>query len=120
MGFEGLGDLMRSRCLVKRRRSPVGFLLKPVCDAAHFRENFVGAVNAMSVAAVRVNNQIVRPLESTAETQPQLHPALLSLSAMISQCFTTRSDSQSCVCINDELPVVLVRLLLDRFCVSCC
>ena len=29
--------------------------------------------------------QIVRPLESTAETQPQLQPALLRLSAMISQ-----------------------------------
>ena len=29
--------------------------------------------------------QIVRPLESMAETQPQLHPALLRLSAIISQ-----------------------------------
>ena len=38
--------------------------------------------------------QIVRPLESTAETQPQLQPALLSLSAMISQLFT-RPDSAS-------------------------
>ena len=28
-----------------------------------------------------------RPLESIAETQPQLQPALLSLSAMISQYF---------------------------------
>jgi hypothetical protein len=37
---------------------------------------------------MRVCNQIVRPWESIAETQPQLHPALLSLSAMISQCFT--------------------------------
>ena len=32
--------------------------------------------------------QVVRPLESIAETQPQLHPALLRLSAMISQYFT--------------------------------
>ena len=32
--------------------------------------------------------QIVRPLESIAETQPQLNPALLRLSAMISQYFT--------------------------------
>jgi hypothetical protein len=32
--------------------------------------------------------QIVRPQESTAETQPQLQPALLRLSAMISQVFT--------------------------------
>jgi len=31
--------------------------------------------------------KIVRSLESTAETQPQLQPALLRLSAMISQCF---------------------------------
>ena len=31
--------------------------------------------------------QIVRPLESIAETQPQLQPALLRLSAMISQYF---------------------------------
>jgi len=32
--------------------------------------------------------QIVRALESTVETQPQLHPALLRLSATISQLFT--------------------------------
>ena len=31
--------------------------------------------------------QIVRPLESIAETQPQLQPALLRLSAIISQFF---------------------------------
>jgi len=31
--------------------------------------------------------QIVRPAKSIAETQPQLHPALLRLSAMISQYF---------------------------------
>ena len=32
--------------------------------------------------------QIVRPLKPIAKTHPQLHPALLSLSAMISQYFT--------------------------------
>src|SRR5262249_32578932 len=32
--------------------------------------------------------QIVRPSRSSADTQPQLHPALLRLSAMISQYFT--------------------------------
>jgi hypothetical protein len=32
--------------------------------------------------------QIVRPCQSKAETQPQLHPALLRLSATISQYFT--------------------------------
>src|SRR5438128_11928575 len=31
--------------------------------------------------------KIVRPLESAVETQPQLHPALLRLSAIISQYF---------------------------------
>ena len=34
--------------------------------------------------------QIVRPLESIAETQLQLQPGLLRLSAMTSQCFTRR------------------------------
>jgi len=35
--------------------------------------------------------QIVRPLESIAETQPQLHPALLRLSASVSQYFTGKT-----------------------------
>ena len=43
-----------------------------------------------SVAAMCVAIQIVRPLESIAETQPQLQPASLRLSAMISQYFTRR------------------------------
>jgi len=38
--------------------------------------------------------QIVRPLASIAETQPQLHPALLRLSTMISQYFHA-ADSAS-------------------------
>jgi len=43
--------------------------------------------------------QIVRPRESTAERQPQLQPALLRLSAMISQYFThTMSDNLSGMC----------------------
>src|SRR5437899_10148953 len=36
--------------------------------------------------------QIVRPSESTADTQPQLQPALLRLSAMISQYLTPFTD----------------------------
>jgi len=39
----------------------------------------------LPIAAMRV--QIVGPQESIAETQPQLHPALLRLSAIISQYF---------------------------------
>jgi hypothetical protein len=34
-----------------------------------------------------VNIQMVRPQESMADTQPQLQPALMRLSAMISQYF---------------------------------
>jgi hypothetical protein len=41
--------------------------------------------NRHRVAAAAI--QIVCPLESTAETQPQLHAALLRLSAIISQYF---------------------------------
>ena len=37
--------------------------------------------------------QIVRPSRSGAETQPQLHPALLRLSGMISQSFTNPTIS---------------------------
>jgi hypothetical protein len=33
-------------------------------------------------------SRLFAPLESIAETQPQLHPALLRLSAMILQCHT--------------------------------
>jgi hypothetical protein len=39
----------------------------------------------LSFVAMCVSNQIVRPSRSTAETQPKVHPALPSLSAMISQ-----------------------------------
>jgi hypothetical protein len=55
--------------------------------------------NAVSISSDRTTNlfpssrcastiHIVRPSESTAETQPKLQPALLSLSAIISQYFT--------------------------------
>ena len=42
-----------------------------------------------SVSRCAGATKIVRPLESTVATQPQLHPALLRLSAMISQYFFT-------------------------------
>ena len=47
--------------------------------------------------------QIVRPLQSTAETQPQLQPALLRLSAMIFQYFTQRILLFSAPHGNDEI-----------------
>src|SRR5260370_26152590 len=48
--------------------------------------------------------QIVRPRESIAETQPQLQPALLRLSAMISQYF-----------ICDDSDLVMIRAHLKDF-----
>src|SRR5438876_414567 len=52
------------------------------------------SINAVNLSSARTTNRfpsprcasatkIVRPLESIPETQPQLHPALLRLSAMI-------------------------------------
>src|SRR6266550_6536184 len=41
--------------------------------------------------------QIVRPLQSTVATQPQLHPALLRLSAMIPQYFNDRDRHHCCI-----------------------
>src|SRR5262249_7122033 len=40
--------------------------------------------------------QIVRPCAFTADTQPQLHLALLRLSAMLSQPFTGRAAFSDC------------------------
>jgi hypothetical protein len=52
-------------------------------------ELFVGMHNkAPSVVAMRVNNPDRSPSESSADTQPQLQPALLRFSMMISQYFT--------------------------------
>src|SRR5436190_20832979 len=53
--------------------------------------------------------QVVRPLESIAETQPQLHPALLRLSAMISQYFNGGQNEVS-ACRNDSLAAKLAPL----------
>jgi len=47
-------------------------------------------------------NQIFRPLESIAETQPQLQPAALSLSAMISQYFTRRIMNDETLSVGHE------------------
>jgi len=43
------------------------------------RQPFIRPHNeTLSVAAMRVSNPDSRPLESTAEAQPQLHPATVS------------------------------------------
>src|SRR4030095_9348050 len=49
--------------------------------------------NQQQFAERKLAQKIVRPLESIAETQPQLQPALLRLSGIVSQCFT-RFDSR--------------------------
>jgi hypothetical protein len=52
------------------------------------RQLLIGAHNeALAVAAMRVNNPDRSRSKSRAETQPQLQPALLRLSATISQSF---------------------------------
>src|SRR5262245_54039250 len=51
----------------------------------------VRTMNRFQIAPMRVTIQILRPCTSKADTQPQLHPALLRLSAMISQYRFTHS-----------------------------
>jgi hypothetical protein len=66
--------------------------------------------------------QIIRPLESIVETQPKLQPALLSLSAMISQDFTRRilrllrstSQRQKCIAPSPDLHQNSARAKLFR------
>jgi hypothetical protein len=48
---------------------------------------FIRMHNETLSVAMRVSNPDCSPVESNAETQPQLQPALLKLSAMISQYF---------------------------------
>ena len=81
--------------------------------AIHCRIADSSSRNAVSFSSARTTNrfrssrwasttQIVRPLESIAETQPQLQPALLRLSAMISQYFT-RHLSTLTKCRREQL-----------------
>jgi hypothetical protein len=66
------------------------------------------SINAASFSSARTTKrfpssrsasaiQIVRPFELTVATQPQLHPALLRLSAIISQYFTFRTPIFSAI-----------------------
>jgi hypothetical protein len=64
-------------------------------------QSFIGADNERFPSSRCASAiQIVRPSESTAETQPQLQPDLLSLSAMISQDLIASLPSSS----PDESP----------------
>jgi hypothetical protein len=44
----------------------------------------------LAVVSMRVNNPDRSPWQSTAETHPKLQPALLRLSAIVSQYFISR------------------------------
>src|SRR4029453_1101408 len=55
--------------------------------------------------------QIVRPLESIAETQPQLKPAWLRLSAMVSQYFISR---RAWLLLTEQPDLVLLFLRRER------
>jgi hypothetical protein len=68
-----------------------------ISDVLPFQRLWYGEANAASNAISYANFysrsrasaiQIARPLQSKIDTQPQLEPALLRLSAMISQYFT--------------------------------
>jgi hypothetical protein len=76
------------------------------CDSFKFQKRcrfFVGGNDkSLSVITVCVATKIVRWLESTVETQPQLQPALLRLSAIISQYFI-RGDSELAMDCHDHI-----------------
>ncbi len=90
-GLDALAGVLRSssarsrsingteRC--KRRRAAIRAASSRAIRRCHRNET-------PYVVAVCVSNPDCSPLESSAETQHQLHPALLRLSAMISQYFT--------------------------------
>jgi hypothetical protein len=64
--------------------------------------------------------QIVRPLQSTVDTQPQLQPALLRLLAMISQCFTgTHRTSPRGTIFSRHVVVSGLRWTADGFPKAC-
>jgi hypothetical protein len=92
---------------IQRRTSPTCEVLRQLLSSQRSAEAANSCVilsnsrNADRISSDRTTNllplswcpstiQIVRPQESTAEMQPQLHPALLRLSAIISQYWMFR------------------------------
>jgi hypothetical protein len=69
--------------------TPLPVRLRTVDSSSRKAVSFSSAHTTKGFPSPRCSSaiQIVRPLESIAETQPQLHPASLRLSAMISQYF---------------------------------
>src|SRR5262249_35944321 len=95
-------------CLIQNRLATHGVWLK-LCQLVKLirrKQRFADSSsrNAVSSSSARTMKrfpssrcasalQIVRPSQSKAETQPQLHPALLRLSAMISHYFIFPGES---------------------------
>jgi hypothetical protein len=82
----------------KKSRQPVKTIRRNANRRFEFRKSHQLFIRThdetVAVGACASATKIVRPPESTVETQPQLQPALLRLSAMISQYFTP-TDSVS-------------------------
>src|ERR1700720_2561345 len=79
---------MRPQALIRSRNcnSPENTTALPRFEFQKRSQRFIRTHNeTLSIVAMRV--QIVGPQESIAETQPQLQPALLRLSAMSSRYF---------------------------------
>src|SRR5215472_10782368 len=62
--------------------------------------------------------QIVRPSQSKADTQPQLHPAFLRLSAMISHYFTPRAFCLFCSPQGNDKMICTVAKMRTTFAIA--
>jgi hypothetical protein len=80
MGFEGLGDFNATRAAQVKRLPQAQMADSSSRNAVSFSSARTTKRFPSSRCASII--QIVRPRESTAETQPQLQPALLRLLAM--------------------------------------
>ena len=80
---------VKSICCVGSRLTQERRVPRTAASSSRNGVNFSSACTTKRFPSSRCASaiQIVRPLESIAETQPQLQPALLSLSASISQYF---------------------------------
>jgi hypothetical protein len=86
-------------------------------DFEECRQSFIRSHNETLSVAVCIYNED-RPLESIAETQRQLLPALLRLSAIISQYFTYEREMLGLICL--ALPRHAVPCSAPTDCVTPC
>src|SRR6266550_8508054 len=101
-----VGCVLAKRCGIRVAFSGINFLAEHESiryNAVHYGYSFEGDFSTKAVSfssapttkrefspRCRIDNEDFSPLQSTPDTQPQLQPALLRLSAMISQYFTSR------------------------------